>query len=150
MSIIRTLSGLSLGIACAFALSACGSGNQQSAGTFKTPIVADISLSDVILSTAPAGESFAAWVDADHFVVVTYGSSSCPPRAASLSNETDPQSLTLTLAPPTKQACTMDYSPRAWEFKRLDGMDSTKPATIAIIADEDPGVATQTLELAAR
>lgn len=55
----------------------------------------------------------AGWADDGQFVIVTWGSSGCPPVVESV-EATSSSEVTVTFAtPPADQVCTMDMSPRA-------------------------------------
>ena len=56
-------------------------------------------------------EPNAGWFSADDFVLLTYGSSSCPPLAGS-ATITAADEVTVNLVPSSEGQCTLDFSPR--------------------------------------
>jgi hypothetical protein len=66
----------------------------------------------------------AGWTDVDgQFVMLTWGSSSCPPVLENTEVTSDTE-ITVTFAtPPTDQVCTMDMAPRGTVASVLEGPD---------------------------
>ncbi|MBM3716000.1 MAG: hypothetical protein FJW64_09755 [Actinobacteria bacterium] len=121
MSRRYTLLGLlGAGLLAAGALTGCASGAATSP---ETPDAA---------SSAPASDITAGWLDGGRMVaLVTYGSSSCVPTAAS-EPTLEGRVLTVTLADNADTACTRDMAPRATAVMLPAGVDPTQGLEIAV------------------
>ncbi|WES63891.1 hypothetical protein P0L94_15660 [Microbacter sp. GSS18] len=111
------------GAACALlALAGCSSGSTTGGATPDEP------------DPTPGSEVAAAWLDDGRGVgVVTYGSSSCVPSVAGV--EGVDGVLSVELADPEDQACTMDYVPRAVYVALPEGMSPADDLAVAVTGD---------------
>ncbi|WP_233265520.1 hypothetical protein [Leifsonia sp. AG29] len=81
-------------------------------------------------ASSAGGSSWASWLDAgQHFGIVLYGSSTCPPKVQSISVE-GKSSLKATLAPAPGGVCTRDYVPHTTVFATPSGVKTTAQVTI--------------------
>jgi len=90
-------------------------------------------------------DTVALWLErGESFAIVTYGSSSCPPVATSLSGEGNDR-IAVNFAPSKNEQCTADMAPTTHEFKLPDGVDRT-PVTITVSYEESSKTDILTLE----
>lgn len=87
----------------------------------------------------PSGETdylpSAGWLDDGQFVILTWGSSGCPP-VLEKTEATGPAEVTVTFAtPPADRACTMDMAPRA-TLAAVEGLDEETGAVAILVGDE--------------
>lgn len=88
------------------------------------------------LDAAPQGpgeqQPSAGWFEDDGIVLLTYGSSSCPPVVESV----DPADAgaTVTFAT-TDRVCTMDFAPRATVITLAQEHDDDAPFTLTLVGD---------------
>lgn len=88
----------------------------------------------------------AGWFD-DGIVLLTYGSSSCPPEFASVAVSADGSVVDVALAEPdADQVCTMDYAPRLSVLGLDDVDDDARPAEL-VLTSTVPGVEAQRIAL---
>lgn len=88
---------------------------------------------------APEGSPSAGWYD-DHggFVVLTWGSSSCPPVVDSVEATGDADVALVFATPDEAQACTRDMAPRA-TMAFVDGLSSQDDITLLLTGDNITG-----------
>lgn len=89
------------------------------------------------LDAAPQGpgeqQPSAGWFDDDGIVLLTYGSSSCPPIVGDV-KMTD-AGATVTFTETADRVCTMDFAPRATVITALDERDDDAPFTLTLVGD---------------
>lgn len=97
------------------------------------------------LGLDPGDGPVAVWLDEGaRFAVVTWGSSSCPAVATSLT-ATAADRLSLTFAASSNDPCTADMAPTTHEFVLPDAVTG-RPVTISITYEDRDGADTLTLE----
>jgi len=81
----------------------------------------------------------AGWTgEDDTFVILTWGSSGCPPVIESV-EPTGPTEVTVTfMTPPADQACTMDMAPRA-TVANVSGLEGDGPTDLVLTGAEFDG-----------
>ncbi|WP_223692206.1 hypothetical protein [Leifsonia poae] len=83
-------------------------------------------------ASSAGGAAFAVWLkDGAQFAVALYGSSSCPPKVASVSVTASNQ-LKATLEPAPGGVCTRDYVPHTTVFATPSGISTTSDVTIKL------------------
>jgi len=90
---------------------------------------------DGVAGLDPSGETdyepSAGWVDDGQFVILTWGSSGCPP-VVEKTEATGPSEVTVTfVTPPADQICTMDMAPRG-TLAAVEGLEEDSGA-VAIL-----------------
>jgi hypothetical protein len=82
-------------------------------------------------ASSAGGASWAAWLPSgDRFGIVLYGSSSCPPKVASI-QVTAHNTIKATLAPAPGGICTRDYVPHTTVFATPDKI--TTGAEVSVV-----------------
>jgi hypothetical protein len=82
--------------------------------------------------SSAGGAAFAVWLKGGaQFAIALYGSSSCPPKVASVSVAATNQ-LTATLAPAPGGMCTRDYVPHTTVFATPSGITTTSDVSIKL------------------
>lgn len=94
---------------------------------------------DGVADLAPTGATdylpSAGWAGDDQLVLLTWGSSTCPPVVETV-DVSAPDEVTVTWAtPPADQACTMDMVPRA-AVVAVDGIDDDAEAFVVLTGAE--------------
>lgn len=88
---------------------------------------------------APEGAPSAGWFDdKGGFVVLTWGSSSCPPVVDSVEATGDADVALVFATPAADQACTRDMAPRA-TMAYVDGLSSQVDVTLLLTGDNITG-----------
>lgn len=83
-------------------------------------------------ASSAGGAAWAAWMQSgERFAIVLYGSSSCPPKVASVSVQSSNQ-LKATLAPAPGGICTRDYVPHTTIFETPSGVTTTSDVSIML------------------
>ncbi|MFF1879736.1 hypothetical protein [Leifsonia sp. NPDC058230] len=83
-------------------------------------------------ASSAGGAAFAVWLkDGGQFAIALYGSSSCPPKVASVSVAASNQ-LVATLAPAPGGMCTRDYVPHTTVFATPSGITTTSDVSIKL------------------
>ncbi|GAA2047708.1 hypothetical protein [Leifsonia soli] len=83
-------------------------------------------------ASSAGGASWAAWLDGgDRFAIVLYGSSTCPPKVASVT-ATAGDTITATLAPAPGGICTRDYVPHTTVFATPDRIAKDSGVSIVL------------------
>ena len=115
---------LGAGLLAAGALTGCATGASSSP--------AETGPSPDATTPAPGSETGAAWVEAGRSIaVVTWGSSSCVPRASGVPSVVD-GALTVTLDEAQQDVCTADFAPRATLIPVPAGVDATADLTVKV------------------
>lgn len=87
----------------------------------------------------PEGSPSAGWFDSSGgFVVLTWGSSSCPPVVDSVEATGDADVAIIFATPDPAQACTRDMAPRA-TIAYVDGLSSQVDITLLLTGDNITG-----------
>ena len=82
--------------------------------------------------SSAGGAAYAVWMkNGVQFAITLYGSSSCPPKVASVSVVASNQ-LRATLAPAPGGVCTRDYAPHTTVFATPAGIAITSDVTVAL------------------
>jgi hypothetical protein len=93
------------------------------------------------LDAAPQGPSeqqpAAGWFDDDGIVLLTWGSSSCPPVASDL--EMTDAGATVTFSADADRVCTMDFAPRATTITLPEERDDDALFTLTLVGDNLDG-----------
>lgn len=71
-------------------------------------------------------EASAGWFSDSGIVLLTYGSSSCPPAFESVERASATEVRAVVATPPADQVCTADYGPRA-SILQVEGVDDDAP-----------------------
>jgi hypothetical protein len=83
-------------------------------------------------ASSAGGAAYAVWMkNGDQFAIVLYGSSSCPPKVASVSAVTGNQ-VRATLAPAPGGVCTRDYFPHTTVFATPKGVTIASDVTVTL------------------
>lgn len=83
-------------------------------------------------ASSAGGAAWAVWMKSgDQFAMVLYGSSSCPPKVASVSVTASNQ-LKATLAPAPGGICTRDYVPHTTIFDTPSGVTTSSDVSITL------------------
>jgi hypothetical protein len=83
-------------------------------------------------ASSAGGAAYAVWMkDGGQFAITLYGSSSCPPKVASVSVVASNQ-LRATLAPAPGGVCTRDYVPHTTVFATPSNVTITSDVTVAL------------------
>ncbi|WP_431278290.1 hypothetical protein [Leifsonia poae] len=83
-------------------------------------------------ASSAGGAAFAVWLkDGAQFAIALYGSSSCPPKVASVSVTASNQ-MKATLAPAPGGICTRDYVPHTTVFATPSGVTTTSDVSIML------------------
>lgn len=83
-------------------------------------------------ASSAGGAAWAAWMQSGkQFAIVLYGSSSCPPKVASVS-VTQSNQLKATLEPAPGGICTRDYVPHTTIFDTPSGVTTTSDVSITL------------------
>jgi len=102
-------------------------------------LTADIDLDG--LDAAPQGASeqqaSAGWFEDDGIVLLTYGSSSCPPVVQDL--EMTDTGATVTFSAVADRVCTMDFAPRATVITLPEERDGDASFTLTLVGDNLDG-----------
>lgn len=89
------------------------------------------------LDAAPHGmgdqQPSAGWFDDDGIVLLTWGSSTCPPVASDL--EMTDAGATVTFSAEVGRTCTMDLAPRATVLTMPEQRDDDAPFTLTLVGD---------------
>lgn len=92
------------------------------------------------LDAAPQGmgeqQPSAGWFEDDGIVLLTWGSSSCPPIVQDLAMTDAGATLTFTT---TDRVCTMDFAPRATAITLPEEHDDDAPFTLTLVGDNLDG-----------
>lgn len=82
------------------------------------------------------GAEYAVWLDkGDRFAITLYGSSSCPPVAATM-RVTGANKVKVTLKPTRKGACTADYAPHTSVFNTPSALRIGTPVHISVASTD--------------
>lgn len=82
--------------------------------------------------SSAGGAAFAVWMQkGQHFAIAMYGSSSCPPVASGY-RVVGSNRVKLTLKPPGKGPCTMDYAPHTTVFATPSAIRRSANVTILV------------------
>ncbi|MDQ0614115.1 hypothetical protein QF046_001756 [Microbacterium sp. W4I4] len=91
------------------------------------------------LDAAPQGpgeqQPSAGWFDDDGIVLLTYGSSSCPPVVQELAMTDSGAKVTFNGFETADRVCTMDFAPRATVITLLEDHDDDAPFTLTLVGD---------------
>ncbi|GAA1440644.1 hypothetical protein [Leifsonia poae] len=83
-------------------------------------------------ASSAGGAAYAVWMkNGQQFAITLYGSSSCPPKIASVSTVASNQ-LKATLAPAPGGVCTRDYVPYTTVFRTPSGITTTSDVTVKL------------------
>ena len=83
-------------------------------------------------ASSAGGAAWATWMqDGGQIAIVLYGSSSCPPRVASIA-VTSHSTVTATLAPAPGGVCSRDYAPHTTIFPTPSGVKTTSAVQIVL------------------
>jgi hypothetical protein len=125
-----------VGVALAITLTSCSTSSDEPAVPSVLPSV-PASLSGC---TGQRGNVFtvcAAWDGPGRLLVVTVGSSTCPP-AATAAELTGPQRVKVTIEPTGGPSCTADAVEAASTIAAPQGLDDTKPAVVEMFDKQVP------------
>ena len=83
-------------------------------------------------ASSAGGAAWAAWMrNGGQIAIVLYGSSSCPPKVASISVSSASE-LKATLAPAPGGVCTRDYMPHTTIFPTPSGLKTTSDVSVVL------------------
>jgi hypothetical protein len=81
--------------------------------------------------TDASGQSLVGWLGPGRMYLVTYGSSTCPRLATSVTAASGNR-LTITTAPSSDGPCTMDFGPTTSVVDVPQGIDDTHPVSVTV------------------